>query len=323
MTRIEVHAPGGPDQMKLVQVPTLEPGPHEALVAISVSGVNFIDVYYRSGAYKVDQPITLGSEGAGVVEQVGAEVTEVAVGDRVAYTLVRGSYADYAVVPASHLVKLPDAISFETAAAVMLQGTTAHYLTRSTFALEAGHTCLVHAAAGGLGGLLVQMAKERGARVIGTVSTEEKAAAARESGVDDVIQYTTQDFETEVKRLTGGRGVDVVYDTVGRSTFDKSLKVIRPRGMMVLIGQSSGAVAPMDPAILNARGSLFLTRPTLAHYLATREELLWRVGDLMALLQSGKLRLHISQVYPLAEAAQAHRDLESRKTIGKLLLRAR
>ena len=320
MKRIVVHQPGGPEQMKLEDAPIPVPGPKEALVAVAVSGVNFIDVYFRKGVYKVDPPITIGSEAAGVVERVGSDVTEVAPGDRVAYAMIRGSYAEYAVVPATHLAKIPDDVDFKTAAAAILQGMTAHYLTRSTFALEAGQSCLVHAAAGGAGGMIVQMAKERGARVIGTASTQAKTREARELGADDVIEYTTQDFEAEVMRLTGGRGVDVVYDSVGQTTFDKSLKVLRPRGLMALFGQSSGVVPPLDPAILNARGSLFLTRPSLAHYIAAPGELAWRAGDLMTLIRSGRLRVRISATYPLADAAQAHRDLESRKTTGKLVL---
>jgi len=323
MKKILVHTRGGPETLTLDDVPTPEPGPGEALVAISASGVNFIDVYFRTGLYAAESPTAIGSEAAGVVERVGPGVTEVNVGDRVAYTMVRGSYADYAVVPAAKLVPVPAGVSLDVAAAVMLQGTTGHYLTRSTFPLESSHTCLIHAAAGGLGTVLVQMAKSRGARVIGTVSTAAKAALARELGADETILYTEQDFETEVMRLTGGRGVDVVYDSVGNTTFDKSLKVIRPRGMMALIGQSSGPVAPFDPNILNQRGSLFLTRPGLPHYLATRDELLWRAGDVLALAASGELNVQISQRYPLADAAQAHRDLESRKTTGKLLLRVR
>lgn len=307
----------------LEEVPVPVPGPREALVAISVSGVNFLDVYFRSGVYPSALPIVVGSEAAGTIESVGSGVTEVTQGDRVVYTMARGSYAEYAVVPAAQLVRIPDAVDFATAAAVMLQGTTAHYLTHSTFPLAAGHTCLVHAAAGGAGGLIVQMAKQRGARVFGTVSTEAKAREVRSLGADEAIIYTHQDFETEVKRLTDGRGVDVVYDSVGQTTFDKSLKVLRPRGMMVLFGQSSGAVPPIEPGLLNARGSLFLTRPNLAHYLATRDELLWRAGDVLSVVASGTLTVRVSAMYPLSEAVQAHRDLESRKTTGKLLLKVR
>jgi NADPH2:quinone reductase len=323
MKRLVAKEPGGVEQLALVDAPVPEPGPKEALVAIAVSGVNFIDVYFRMGRYPSDRPIILGNEGAGIVEKVGAEVTEVAPGDRVAYAMVRGSHAEYAVVPSAKLAKIPGSVDFQTAAAVMLQGTTAHYLTHSTFPLTPGSSCLVHAAAGGAGGLTVQMAKQRGAYVIGTVSTEAKAAEARALGTDEIILYTIQDFEVEVLRLTGGRGVDVVYDSVGQTTFDKSLKVIRPRGTLALFGQSSGPVPPFDPNILNARGSLFLTRPTLAHYLASREELLWRAGDVMTLVASGALKVRVSRAYPLAEAAQAYQDLEGRSTTGKLVLTVR
>ena len=320
MKAIQIRETGGPEKMQWADVPTPSAGPKQALVRLHASGVNFIDVYFRIGLYKADPPVTLGSEGAGVVEAVGPEVTEVAVGDRVAYAMPRGSYAEYAVVPAWQLVKIPDHVDFNTAAAAMLQGMTAHYLTHSTYALKSGDTCLVHAAAGGAGGLIAQMARMLGARVFGTVSTEEKAAIARASGVEEAILYTQQDFESEVKRLTGGRGVDVVYDSVGKTTFDKSLGSLRPRGMLALFGQSSGAVPPFDPSMLNAKGSLFLTRPSLAHHLLTREELLWRAGDVLGWIDSGKLKLRIDRTYPLGEAAQAHRDLESRKTAGKLVL---
>jgi NADPH2:quinone reductase len=323
MKRVIVEEPGGPEQMKLAEVPTPEPGPKEALVAVAYSGVNFIDVYFRTGLYKADVPMTLGSEASGVVERVGSDVTDVSPGDRVAYAMVRGSYAEYAVVPAAQLVKVPDRVELATAAAVMLQGMTAHYLTHSTFPLSQGSSCLVHAAAGGTGGLIVQLAKHRGARVFGTVSTEEKAREVRKLGAEATIIYTSQDFEVEVKRLTNGRGVDVVYDSVGRTTFDKSLNVLRPRGTMALFGQSSGPVPPFDPGILNARGSLFLTRPSLAHHILTRDELQWRTGDVFSAVASGALTVRISNTYPLSQAANAHRDLESRKTTGKLLLRIR
>ena len=305
--------------MLLVESPTPQPAAGQALVRIAASGVNFIDVYIRTGLYKSDLPATLGSEAAGTVEAVGPQVTEVAPGDRVAF-VARGSYAEYAVVPSAQLVKIPDHVDFQTAAAAMLQGMTAHYLTHSTYALKSGDTCLVHAAAGGAGGLIVQMAKMLGARVFGTVSTEEKAAIAREHGADEAILYVQQDFEAEVKRLTNGRGVDVVYDSVGKTTFDKSLNSLRPRGLLALFGQSSGTVPPFDPGILNAKGSLFLTRPSLGHHVATREELLWRAGDVLNWIDAGKLKLRIDRTYPLAEAAAAHRDLEGRRTAGKLLL---
>ena len=320
MRHIQVSKHGGPEELKLVDSPTPKPGPGQALVKIAASGVNFIDVYFRTGLYKADLPISLGSEASGVVEAIGPGVTEVAPGDRVAYAMARGSYAEYALVPAAMLVKLPDHLDLQTAAAAMLQGMTAHYLTHSTYPLKAGETCLVHAAAGGAGGLTVQMAKMIGARVIGTVSTQEKARIAREHGADEVILYTEQEFDVEVKRLTAGRGVDVVYDSVGKSTFDKSLNSLRPRGLMALFGQSSGPVPPTDLNILNGKGSLFVTRPSLGHYVAQRDELLWRAGDVLQWLEQGKLKLRIDRSYPLAEAAAAHRDLEGRKTAGKLLL---
>jgi NADPH2:quinone reductase len=320
MRAIQVFETGGPEKMLLVKTPMPYPGPKEALVRVAASGVNFIDVYFRTGLYKAEIPIALGCEGAGTVERVGAEVTEIAPGDRVAWALPRGSYAEYALVPAWQLVKLPDSLDFQTAAAVMVQGMTAHYLTHSTCALKPGDSCLVHAAAGGAGGLIAQMAKMRGARVFGTVSTEEKAAVARENGVDEVILYTRTEFDVEVRRLTNGRGVDVVYDSVGQSTFAKSLNCLRPRGLVALFGQSSGPVPPFDLNTLNGKGSLFVTRPSLGHYALTREELLWRAGDVLGWIASGKLHPRIERAYPLAEAAEAHRALEGRKTAGKLLL---
>jgi NADPH2:quinone reductase len=320
MKSIQVTVPGGPENLQLVEIPMPQPGARQALVRIAASGVNFIDIYFRTGLYQADLPIAIGSEAAGTVEAVGEGVTEVAPGDRVAYAMARGSYAEYAVVPAAQLVKIPAHVDFHTAAAAMLQGMTAHYLTHSTFPLKAGDTCLVHAAAGGAGGLTVQMAKTIGARVFGTVSTAEKAQIARASGADEVILYTEQQFDVEARRLTGGRGVDVVYDSVGKTTFEKSLNSLRPRGTLALFGQSSGPVPAFDPAILNSKGSLFLTRPSLGHYLLTREELLWRAGEVLGAVDAGKLRLRIDRTYPLADAARAHRDLESRKTAGKLLL---
>jgi NADPH2:quinone reductase len=319
MKVIQVRDPGGPEKLELADAPVPVPGPGQALVRIAASGVNFIDVYFRTGLYKAELPITLGSEAAGVVESVGPNVTQVAPGDRVAYAMVRGSYAQYAALSESSLVKIPETIDFESAAAAMLQGMTAHYLTHSTFPLTSGQTCLVHAAAGGTGRLIAQMAKMRGARVIGTVSTEEKAAVAGKAGVDHPIVYTSTDFEAEVKRITAD-GVDVVYDSVGRTTFEKSLACLRPRGMMVLFGQSSGPVPPLEPQILNTRGSIFLTRPSLAHYLLSREELLWRAGDVFAAIGRGEVVLRIDRVFPLADAADAHRALESRATTGKLIL---
>jgi NADPH:quinone reductase len=320
MKAIQIKETGGPEKMESVDLPQPVPGPGQALVKIAASGVNFIDVYFRMGLYKADLPLTLGSEAAGTVESIGPGVTEVAPGDRVAYAMVRGSYAGYAVVPAAQLVRVPAGIDFETAAAAMLQGMTAHYLTHSTFPLKAGDTCLVHAAAGGAGLLLVQMAHRMGARVFGTVSTAAKAELARNAGADEIILYTEQDFEAEVKRLTGGRGVDVVYDSVGATTFGKSLNCLRPRGMLALFGQSGGAVPPFDPNILNTKGSLFLTRPSLAHHCSTREELLWRAGDVLGWVAAGELRIRVDRAYPLAEAAAAHRALEGRHTAGKLLL---
>jgi NADPH2:quinone reductase len=320
MKAIQVKETGGPEKLELVDLPQPAPGPGQALVKIAASGVNFIDVYFRIGHYQAELPATLGSEAAGVVESVGPGVTDVALGDRVAYAMARGSYAQYAVVPAAQLVKIPAGIDLQTAAAAMLQGMTAHYLTHSTFVLKSGDMCLVHAAAGGAGLLLVQMAHRIGARVFGTVSTEAKAELAKQAGADEVILYTQRDFEAEVKRLTGGRGVDVVYDSVGATTFDKSLNSLRPRGMLALFGQSSGPVPAFDPNILNAKGSLFLTRPSLAHHCLTREELLWRAGDVLGWVSSGELKIRVDRAYPLSEAAQAHRDLEGRRTAGKLLL---
>ena len=306
--------------MRLVDVPTPAPGPGQALVRIEASGVNFIDIYFRLGLYKAESPLTLGNEGAGTVESIGEGVTTVAPGDRVAYAMARGSYADHALVPAAQLIKIPAQVATKTAAAVMLQGMTAHYLSHSTYPLKPGDTALIHAAAGATGRLLVQMAKALGARVIGTVSTEAKAELTRAAGCDEVIFYTREDFVTETKRLTNNRGVDVIYDSVGQTTFLKGLDCLRPRGMMVLFGQSSGPVPPFDPQLLNQKGSLFLTRPSLAGYASTREDLEWRAGDVLGMIEKGKLSVIIEREYPLAEAAQAHRDLEGRGTAGKLLL---
>ena len=320
MKAIQVKHPGGPEVLELVEVPTPQPKPNEAVVKIAAAGVNFIDVYNRTGHYKLPLPFVLGQEGAGTVTAVGKDVTTLKVGDRVAYTGVLGSYAEYAAVPADRLVKIPPGLSERDAAAAMLQGMTAHYLSHDTFPLKKGQTALVHAAAGGVGLLLVQMAHNLGARVIGTVSTEEKAKLARQAGAEDVILYTQSDFESETKRLTGGKGVDVVYDSVGKTTFDKGLNVLRPRGMMALYGGSSGPVAAFDPLILTQKGSLFLTRPSLQHHIITSDELQARAGDVLAMIKKGKLKLRIEHTYPLAEAQQAHRDLEARKTTGKLLL---
>jgi len=321
MKAIVVRQYGGPEQLELTDLDIPTAGAGEALVEVHAAGVNYIDTYHRTGLYPADPPFTPGMEGAGVVVAIGAGVTEVSVGDRVAWAMTRGSYAQCAIVPAWRLIRLPDEVSFELAAAAMLQGMTAHYLTHSTYPLQPGNTALVHAAAGGTGLLLVQMAKMRGARVFGTTSTAEKAALAREAGCDEVILYTQADFAAEVKRLTDGRGVDVVYDSVGAATFDQSLDALRPRGMMVSFGNASGPVPPFSPLVLSQKGSLFLTRPTLTHYAATREEMLERASDVLNWVAAGRLSVRIHKVYPLAEAAQAHRDLEARKTTGKLLLR--
>jgi NADPH2:quinone reductase len=302
------------------EVPVPSPGPGQALVRIAASGVNFIDIYYRTGLYKADPPFGLGMEGAGVVEAVGPGVSDVGPGDRVAYAMNRGSYAEYALVNAWQLVAVPATLDLSQAAAAMLQGMTAHYLTHSTWPLRSGETCLIHAAAGGVGLLLTQMAKMRGARILATVSTPEKAAKARDAGADEVILYTEQDFAAEARQLTAGRGVDVVYDSVGAATFTGSIDSLRPRGMMVSYGNASGSVPPMEPLLLSQKGSLFLTRPSLAHYCLNRDELLWRAGDVLDWVASGALKLHIERTYPLSEAAQAHIDLAARKTTGKLLL---
>ncbi len=306
--------------LALKEVPLLEPGPGEVRIKVAAAGVNYIDVYHRSGLYSVPLPMTPGSEAAGIVDAVGPGVEGLSPGDRVAYAMQLGSYAEYQVVPAHRLVKVPEDVSLDAAAAAMLQGMTAHYLVTSTFPLKAGDRALVHAAAGGVGLLLVQMAKLRGATVYGTVSTPEKARLAREAGADEVILYTETDFEAEVRRLTGGRGVDVVYDSVGRTTFEGSLRCLRPRGMLVLFGQSSGPVAPIDPQILNKYGSLFLTRPSLGHYTADPAELAERATELFDWIRSGRLRLRVDRSLPLAQAAEAHRLLEGRATAGKLLL---
>ncbi|OGL00527.1 MAG: NADPH:quinone reductase [Candidatus Rokubacteria bacterium RIFCSPHIGHO2_02_FULL_69_13] len=320
MKAIRIKTLGGPEVLTLEDIPDPKPGPGEAVVKLEAAGLNFIDVYYRTGLYKAQLPITLGVEGGGVVTEVGPNVAEVKVGDRVAYSGVLGSYAQFAAVPAARLVKLPEGLDGKMGAAAMLQGMTAHYLSHATYPLKPGDWCLVHAAAGGVGLLLCQMAKMRGARVIGTVSTEAKAKLARAAGADEVILYTTQDFEAEVKRITGGAGVPVVYDSVGKTTFDKSLNCLAPRGVMVLYGQSSGPVPSLDPAILNQKGSLFLTRPSLVHHTATRQELLQRSGDVLGWIKAGKLKLRIDLTLPLAQAADAHRQLEGRQTTGKVLL---
>ncbi|WP_437682537.1 quinone oxidoreductase family protein [Sorangium sp. So ce131] len=320
MLAIRPKSAGGPEVMTLEEHPTPAPGPGEALVRVEAAGVNFIDIYQRSGQYKLDLPIPLGLEGAGRVEAVGPGVAEVREGDVVAWTGIPGSYATHVRTPVAKLVPVPEGVSAKVAAAAMLQGLTAQYLVRSTFPLGPGHTCLIHAAAGGVGLLLCQMAKRLGARVLGTVSTEEKARLAREAGADEVIQYTQADFEAEARRLTGGAGVHVVYDGVGKDTFEKSLGALRLRGTLVLFGQASGAVPALDPQILSQKGSLYLTRPSLMHYTATREELLERSADVLGAIARGELNVSIGATYPLAEAAEAHRALNGRRTTGKVLL---
>jgi NADPH2:quinone reductase len=320
MKAIRVHQHGGPDVLRYEDIPTPSAGPGQVLVHIEAAGLNFIDVYERTGLYQVELPRTLGMEAAGTVTEVGPDVADLAAGDRVAYTGVAGAYAEYAVVPADRAVRVPPGVTLKQAAAAILQGMTAHYLASSTYPLRPGETCLVQAAAGGLGLLLCQMAKLRGARVIGTVSTGAKADLARAAGADDVILYTQQDFELEVKRLTGGAGVQVVYDSVGKTTFLKGLNCLARRGMMVLCGQSSGPVEPIDPQLLHRKGSLFLTRPTLFHYMATRDELLARANEVFGWIADGKLAIRIDREYTLSEAAAAQRALEGRQTTGKVLL---
>ena len=320
MKAIRVQSPGGPEALRYEDVPQPSPAAAQVLVKVEAAGVNYIDVYQRTGLYKVATPFTLGQEAAGVVTAVGSGVTDPKVGDRVAYTSILGAYAEYAVVPADRVVVLPDGVTARQAAAALLQGMTAHYLACTTYPLKAGDTCLVHAAAGGVGLLLCQIASRRGARVIGTVSTREKAALAREAGARDVILYTEQDFEAEVKRLTNGLGLQVVYDSVGKTTFEKGLNCLTRRGMMVLYGQSSGPIGSFDPQVLSQKGSLFLTRPTLAHYVATRAELVARAGEVLSWVKSGTLKVRIEHEFSLAETAEAHRALEARKTTGKLLL---
>jgi len=320
MKAVRVHAPGGPEALRYEDVPDPVPGPDQAVVRVEAVGLNYIDVYFRTGLYKAELPATLGQEGAGTVAALGPDVTGVTVGQKVAWTGVQGSYAELALVPAARLVVLPEGLTVRQGAAMMLQGMTAHYLACTTYPLREGETCLVHAAAGGVGLLLCQIARRRGARVIGTVSTAEKEALAREAGAHDVVRYTEQDFEAEVKRLTSGRGVQVVYDSVGRTTFEKGLSCLAPRGMMVLFGQSSGPVGPFDPQVLSAKGSLFLTRPTLFAYIVTREELLQRAGEVASWVRDGSLKLRIERELPLGDVAEAHRLLEGRKTTGKVLL---
>ena len=320
MKAIQVKRTGGPEVMEYVDLPVPNPKANEAVVGIKAAGVNFIDVYYREGRYPMQVPFVLGQEGAGVVSALGSGVKNIKVGDRVASAGIQGSYAEFAVAPADKLVRIPEKLDFERAAAAPLQGMTAHYLLHSTYPLKRGETALIHAAAGGTGLLLVQIAHQIGARVIGTVSTEEKARLAREAGADHVILYTQSDFEAETKKITNNEGVHVVYDSVGKTTFGKSLNVLRPRGYMVLFGGSSGAVPPFDPLVLTQKGSLFLTRPSLGQYVATRQELENRASYVFEAITAGKLKLRIEHRYPLSQAQQAHRELEGRKTTGKLLL---
>ena len=320
MKVIQVKRVGGPEVLEFVDLPVPQPKPDEVVIKVAAVGVNYIDVYYREGRYKASLPFISGQEGAGTVSAIGANVKGIKVGDKVAWTGLLGSYAEYAAVPADRVVPVPAGVSERQAAAAMLQGMTAHYLCHDTYPLKRGETALVHAAAGGVGLLLVQMAHQIGARVLATVSTQEKAALARNAGADEVILYTQADFETETKRLTAGKGVDVVYDSVGKTTFEKGLNILRPRGMMVLYGASSGAVPPFDLIQLTQKGSLYVTRPSLGNYIASREELVARSGAMFGMITAGKLKLRIEHTYPLADAQQAHRDLEGRKTTGKLLL---
>ncbi len=320
MQAIQIQETGGPEVLRLAELPIPHPGPGQVLLRVEATGVNFVEIYFRRGVYKAALPFTPGSEAAGTVEELGPGVSGFAAGDLVASAGVLGSYAEYALVPAAQLVKVPAGLGPEKAAAAVLQGMTAHYLAYSTFPLKAGDTALVHAGAGGVGLLLTQMAAKIGARVFTTVSSPAKAELSREAGAAEVILYTEQDFETEVKRLTNGKGVDVVYDSVGKTTFDKSLNCLRPRGLLALFGQASGAVPPFDLAQLNSKGSLYITRPSLWHYIATRSEFEWRAGDVLNWAARGELKLRTEHTYPLAEAAQAQIDMESRKTTGKILL---
>jgi NADPH:quinone reductase len=320
MQAVQVQKSGGPEVLTLVDVPVPKPKPNEVVVKVSAAGVNFIDVYFREGRYSTPLPFVNGQEACGIVSDVGSEVKSLKPGDRIAYVGILGSYAQYAAVPADRAVRVPQGITDHQAAAAMLQGMTAHYLVNSAYPLKKGETALIHAAAGGVGLLLVQMAQIIGARVIGTAGSEAKAKLAREAGADEVILYDRQDFEAETKRFTEGKGVHVIYDGVGKSTFEKDLNILRPRGYLVLFGASSGPVPPFDPDKLRQKGSLFLTRPSLGQYIATREELEQRATDVMGMISAGKLKLRIEHIYKLSEAQQAHRDLEGRKTTGKLLL---
>ena len=320
MKAIVVHETGGPEVLQIEEVDSPEPGSGEARIRVEAAGLNFIDIYNRTGSYPMDPPFTPGREAAGVVDAVGDGVTEVDVGDRVGFVMRPGAYAEEVVVPAKDLVSVPDDLDLETAAAALLQGLTAHYLAVTTYPIQEGDTALVHAAAGGVGHLLTQIVKLRGGTVIGTVSTEEKAELARGYGADHIIRYTEKDFEEETGRLTDGDGVEVVYDSVGKDTFHKSLACLKKRGYLVLYGASSGPVEPIDPQILNRGGSLFLTRPSLGHYVDEREELVERARDLFGWITSGQLEVRIDQSFPLAEAGKAHEYMEARKTKGKVLL---
>lgn len=320
MQAISVHSYGGPETLTLEDVPEPQPGPGEALVRLDAAGVNFIDVYQRTGLYPLPLPFVAGSEGAGVVSRVGPGVDALEPGDRVGFASVQGAYAEAIVVPVDRLVPVPRDVGTDVAAAVLLQGMTAHYLLHSICAFDEGDWCLIQAAAGGMGLLLTQMAKRLGLRVIGTTSTREKADRARGAGADHVVIYTREDFVEAVAELTGGRGVRAVFDSVGKTTFDGGLRCLAPRGTMILFGQSSGPVDPVDPAILQRGGSLVLTRPTLVHFVATRDDLLWRSGEILSMVERGELRVHVHARYPLREASEAHRALESRATTGKLVL---
>jgi len=320
MQAIQILTTGSADVLTLRDLLTPIPGPGEALIRIEASGVNFIDTYFREGRYPAQLPYTLGQEASGIVVAVAADVTTVKAGDRVAWCLVPGTYAQLAVAPASRLVLIPDGVTFQLAAAAILQGMTAHYLSHSAYPIQSGDEVLIHAGAGGTGLLLIQMAKVRGARVFTTVSTEEKATLARAAGADEIILYTKEDFAAKVKDLTHGRGLPVVYDSVGKSTFEGSLQVLRPRGTLVLFGGASGAVPPFDLIRLSTMGSLYVTRPTLKDYVATRADLEARAKDVFDGVVNGSLKLRLEHTYPLADAAHAHRDLESRKTTGKLIL---
>ena len=320
MKAVRVHTLGGPEVMQYEDVDVPRPGPGEVLIKIAATGLNYLDVQYRIGRVKAPLPFTIGAEASGVISEAGSGVTDFKVGDRVAYTMVLGTYAEYALAPAARVVHVPDDLDLRTAAGAMLQGLTAHYLTHSTYPLQAGETALVHAAAGGIGMVLTQVARLVGAHVIATAGTDAKVELARQAGAHDVINYSTHDFEQEVRRITDGKGVDVVYDSVGKDTFDRSLNCLRHRGYLALFGFSSGMVPPFDPAVLGVKGSLFLTRPGLNQYIATRDELMMRARDLFGWLASGKVKIRVNHTFPLADAVEAHQALEARRTTGKVLL---